>query len=338
MNNRSTRQFAFVASMVLCLIVSRSSAVEGTGAFEGARVVSFHGYEDCIELSNQDVHVVLCPAAGGRVLKYALRGKNALYLPSGSEGWTDDGSGKRGPMHAGRFDIGPEQIVPRRNKLWQGRWQGEVIGDRQARLTSQVDEGPGVQLVRTFTLAQHSSQLECEQEIVSHSDQPVEYCHWSRTFATGKGVCIVPLSGTSRFSESYVRYDPPGKMLNMKPTDPNIVRRGDFLIVSDRPLNPKLGFDSMVGWLAYHTTDDLLFVKKFPTFPDRVYNEVAGLTISIWYPDDEMVELEPIGPRERLKHRGSRAAFTETWYLVDHRFPAESADPERVAEIVSELP
>ena len=213
-----------------------------------------------------------------------------------------------------------------------------LIGDLGRHDGESVDEGPGVFLERTFRLAAESSKLECKQTIVSASDGPVEYCHWSSTFATGRGICIVPVSRPKRFPEGYVRYDPPGKMLNMKPTDAHVVRSGDFLIVTDHPQNPKLGFDSMAGWLAYHALDDLLFVKKFPTYPDRAYNEVAGLTISIWYPDRDMVELEPIGPRERLEKRGDRASFTETWHLLKQAYPGtEKVNPEGVAKVVARL-
>ncbi|HAY79117.1 MAG TPA: hypothetical protein DCY79_04850, partial [Planctomycetaceae bacterium] len=76
------------------------------------------------------------------------------------------------------------------------------------------------------------------------------------------------------------------------------------------------------GWFAYLMKNDLLFVKKFAVYPERVYNEVAGLTISIWYPADRRVELEPIGPRERLRP-GESAAFTEHWYLQPMAFPTE---------------
>ena len=47
--------------------------------------------------------------------------------------------------------------------------------------------------------------------------------------------------------------------------------------------------------------NDTAFVKRFPAFPDRVYNEAAGLTLSVWYPAGPRIELEPIGPRERLQ-------------------------------------
>ena len=44
-------------------------------------------------------------------------------------------------------------------------------------------------------------------------------------------------------------------------------------------MRPKLGMDSYAGWFCYLMKNDLMFVKRYPTYPDRVYNEVAGLTI-----------------------------------------------------------
>ena len=76
--------------------------------------------------------------------------------------------------------------------------------------------------------------------------------------------------------------------------------------------------------------------SSISTFPNRVYNEVAGLTISIWYPDAEMCELEPIGPRERLTP-GESASFTETWSLLPHKYPQAGmrADIDKIATQVS---
>lgn len=65
-----------------------------------------------------------------------------------------------------------------------------------------------------------------------------------------------------------------------------------------------------------------MFVKRFPVYPDRVYSEMAGLTISIWYFKNEMCELEPIGPREILSP-GASASYTEEWELMPYKFPAD---------------
>ena len=81
--------------------------------------------------------------------------------------------------------------------------------------------------------------------------------------------------------------------------------------------------------------NDTLFVKRFPTYPDRVYNEAAGLTLSVWYPTGPRIELEPIGPRERLKP-GESASFTEDWWLLPHPFPrkGQQVDLKALAEQV----
>ena len=126
----------------------------------------------------------------------------------------------------------------------------------------------------------------------------------------------------------------------MRPRDPQIRERDDVLEILGPLELPKLGMDSMAGWLAYHAPNDLLFVKRFPTFPDRVYNEVAGLSVSVWYPQDRpVIELEPIGPRERLGP-GEEAAFTETWFLIDKVFPAdpETVDVRELRRLVDGLP
>lgn len=293
---------------------------------EGAKVVEYYGYDDCIELKNETTRVVLCPGAGGRVLEYSLDGKNALYLPPGDEGFRwDPGSNKRGRMMAGRLDIGPEQLVPRRDALWQGPWTGELTGARSARLTSVKHAGTGVQLARDFRLSADSSRLEVTQTITNISDEPKEYCHWSRTFAIGGGTVLVPTSQRSRFPNHYVMYES-GKTMNFRPEDPQITRDGKFLRINGAPKHPKLGMDSQAGWFLYLMPHDVMFAKTFKVSAEREYNEVAGLTVSIWYPDNgNMVELEPIGPAEKLKP-GESGSFTETWYLLPQKF-LKSGDP-----------
>lgn len=64
----------------------------------------------------------------------------------------------------------------------------------------------------------------------------------------------------------------------------------------------------------------LLFTKRYAVYPERVYGEIAGITISIWYYKGEMCELEPIGPLERMEP-GASFSFAEEWSLQSWRFP-----------------
>ena len=288
-------------------------------AVRAATVITFHGYPDCIELRNTTTRVVLGPQ-GGRVLEYSLQGENALYLEEAETGRPYE-PGRPADMTAGRFDIGPEKIIPPHPKLWSGTWTAEITGPRSARLTSPREEKIGTQLVRTFSLAEAGSDLSCTQTILNIGQQATEWCHWSRTFARGNGICLVPLTAPSRFPNSYVMYED-GDRIDIRPSDPNIRQRDGFLEIVGVPKHPKLGMDSTAGWFAYLMKNNLLFIKRFPTYPERVYNEAAGLTVSIWYPEDRRVELEPIGPRERLSP-GNSASFTETWRLVAFPFPSD---------------
>ena len=328
----------FLRRLVLLFVaaVPPSSLCAGPPAADSAaRAVTFYGYDDCIRLENEHTRVTLCPAAGGRVLEYARGGQNVLYLPPGGEGWTYTPGQGGGSMTAGRFDIGPEQTIPRHPQLWMGRWTGKILGPRSARLTSVEDRPTGVQLVREFTLHERTSRLDCKQIIRNVSAETKEYCHWSRTFAQGGGICVIPLTEPSRLPHRYVMYGP-GPKIDFRPQDRRIRIRDGFLEITGAPQYPKLGMDTYAGWFAYLMDNDLMFVKRFETHPDRVYNEVAGLTMSIWYPDGPMCELEPIGPRERLQP-GAQASFTESWWLLPHAFPSagQNVDLDEVADQVA---
>ena len=287
-------------------------------------VIDFFGYEKCLALDNEaGTRVVLCPQAGGRVLEYSHNGVNALYLDPAQQGWRHVPGIPTVEPCGGRFDIGPEFVLAPHPDLWFGEWTGELVGEGKARLTSMRDRVTGIRLVREFTLATDSSRLVCEQRITNESDKPVTCCHWSRTFAVGGGIVLVPLTPDSRFPKGYVMYGP-GSVMNYMPEDPSIRTRDGFLEVLGTPARPKLGLDAYAGWFCYLLRSDLLFIKRFPVYPDRVYGEMAGLTISIWYYKNEMCELEPIGPRETLAP-GAKVSYAEEWELLPHRFPRAPA-------------
>ena len=286
--------------------------------------LNYFGYDGCLRLENAETRVTVSPLAGGRVLEYSHNGTNAIYLNDEQQGWRHQPGIPPVDPCGGRLDIGPERIIATHPDLWLGDWTGEFVGSNTIRLTSKRDSATGIRLVRDFTLAEDSSRLSCTQHISNESDKPVTCCHWSRTLAVGGGICLIPLTPESRFPKQYIMYGP-GPVMNYQPDDPNIRIRNGFLEILGTPTNPKLGIDSCAGWFCYLMPGDLLFVKRFPVYPDRVYAEMAGLTISIWYYKNEMCELEPIGPREILAS-GESASFTEQWGLMPFDFPSAAAE------------
>lgn len=323
-----------IVTGILALLISTNS-VPAQNAPPGTARVDFFGYRDCVRVSNGNTSVTLGHQAGGRVLEYSLNGVNAIYLDPRAAGTAANDSGQG--MTGGRFDVGPEQTIARHPLLWSGAYDVEITGPRSARMTSRPDPATGLQVVRDFALDADSPRLTCVQTMRNISDRTVEACYWCRTFAEGRGIAVVPVTTPSKYPHAYVMYE--GRdLIQMRPQDEKIQRLDDYLVITGPPKFPKLGMDSTAGWFAYLTPQDLLFVKQFPVFPDRVYNEVAGLTMSIWYPDGPMVELEPIGPREILRP-GESASFTEVWTLWKHPFPqGTSVDPQSIEAAVKTLP
>jgi hypothetical protein len=182
------RFICFAIAFLACQLAALAAALP-----EGVRRVKVLNYPDCFELANSDTRVTLCHQVGGRVLEYSFKGKNALYLDPREAKWGTPG-GPKAPSSAGRFDIGPEYLIPRRDKLWSGEWQAEPIGRRAVRLTSQPDEATGVQLIRNFRLAATGSHLACEQIIKNVSKEPKYWAHWSRTRRPIACPCTRPCS------------------------------------------------------------------------------------------------------------------------------------------------
>lgn len=297
---------------------------------EGTAWVSSHGYSGCVELSNKTTRIVLEPNCGGRILEYSLNGQNALYVNPKQDGWTYT-PGIRGiDPSGGRCDIGPELTIQSHPVLWLGTWTAEITGPRTARLTSSEDDNTGVQLIRDFMLDRDSSYLRFVQTIKNVSSETKQYNHWSRTFADGGGICLVPLTSGSRFPQGYIICGP-RTMLNYRDEpQPNLRTRGGYLEIIGPPTERQIGCDSYAGWLGYITRSNLLFVKKFPVYPERVYGEIAAYTVVIWYNQLQMCELEPIGPRETLKP-GESASFIEDWWLFPYTYPGEGKEVDLVA-------
>jgi hypothetical protein len=320
-------------SLVALFVALAGQAAQAPAEEPTVRTVMSHGYTQAIELQLGKTRAVLCPQAGGRVLEFSVAGSDAMYFDEAEKKRTP---GKPGPITAGRFDYGPELIVPPHPAAWAGEWAAEITQTNSAKLTSPLEDA-GIRLVREFRLitCNKSVGLSCRQTMLNTSKERREVCHWGRSFSPGGGICVVPLGDRpSRFPSKFAMYED-SAVINVKATDDRIRERDGFLEILAPPRKPKLGFDSYAGWLGYVLPSDTLFVKRFPVYPDRVYNEAAGLTLSVWYPTGPRIELEPIGPRERLQP-GESASFTEEWWLLSHPFPkqGQQLDLKALAEQV----
>jgi hypothetical protein len=325
----------FIIIMITIKVVS-SSTINLEVGYDGVDIISEHGYDNCIELRNAFIRVVLEPNMGGRVLIYEINGENILHEDPTQAGLLYPDIPK-GHLSAGRFDIGPETITPPRPLLFFGKWEAKITGNREAELISLKDPSTGVQLIRKFRLDKETSRLECTQEIINISNDVKRYNFWARTFVKGGGISLTPMNQNSRYPKGYITYGP-GSVMNFEPEDePNVRIRDGVLEITGPPVRPKFVMDGDIGWMAYISKNNQLFIKVFPVCPDRIYGEMTGATSSVWYNGEEMVEIEPIGPWEIIKP-GEKVSFTEYWYLFDFPYPNNKLpDLNSIRNIVDSL-
>lgn len=305
---------AYLLSVLLILFFLTSFASGNT------KFISQNGYDNCIELSNGYTRVVLEPNCGGRVLIYEFNKTNVMYIDPQQDGWLYDPEfSKRIEPCAGRCDVGHN--LPFHPILWYGKYKAEITGPFSARMTSQEDSAVGIQINREFKLDEKTSHLIFTQTIKNISDTPQRLGHWSRTFAVGNGIALVPLHLKSRFPSRYITNGPNRELLYLHEEPPENCRiRDDIFEIYGVPPNPKFYFDSQIGWLAYVTRSNRLFIKKFTVYPDLLYGDEVGSTASIWYFKDEICEIEPMGPYVLIPP-GESHSFTEHWYLLEHQYP-----------------
>lgn len=318
-------------------LLAPKMATQGTDLVSSTQLIASHGYSNCIEIKNSQVRVVIEPNMGGRVLVYERGGKNIMYIDTTHNGWTFATKGVVAPS-AGRFDIGPEAITPKRNVTWLGQWHYDIVDNQTVKITSEIDTINGIQIEREFSLEPYSSHLRCSQTVKNVSSSQKLINHWGRTFAKGGGIALVPLNKMSRFPKGYCIYRPPYNTIDFKPTnEPNVRIRENIIELLNTPSDPKFVMDNNEGWLGYASTNDLLFIKKYPVYQDRPYAEVTSATSSIWYNKDIMVELEPIGPKEVLQPNHS-FTFTEDWWLLDYAFPKDrNLNLSKITQLIAVL-
>jgi hypothetical protein len=202
-----------------------------------------------------------------------------------------------------------------------GVYKAKIINDHTVSLESPYDTAAGVKVVRVFILDPKSSKLSCTQEVINMGSKLQVYSHWGRTYVDGGGISITPLNPDSRYPMGYCMFRRQLNLIDFKPNVEDGIEVIDHtLIITQAVSNPKFVMDGQDGWLAYISKKNLLFTKKYKVYPDRVYGDITSATASIFYLEEKGVEIEPIGPQEKILP-GKSFKFEEEWWLEEFNYP-----------------
>lgn len=286
------------------------------------KIAPAFGYDSCLIIRAKDYKLVIDPNVGGRVMEYSIKGKNIIYEDHDQDGWTPEQSEQppNGHIAGARFDVGPLQLRNNDREFWYGKWSYEIKGDYSVTIKSKIDKANDIQLERDFTLDEKTGELSFEQRIYNRDDQAQRFAYWSRTFYTGGGTVILPLNPESKYPGQFAVYGDRKELMVYYNYDinkePTLTKQNGYLFINGPFSYQKIDLDMSYGWVGY-LQDDLFFSKTFPVYEDKVYADVTGANFSVWYNENRMVEIEPIGPWEWIEP-DSAISFTENWQLKQY--------------------
>ncbi len=285
-----------IYSLLLCFIFTTFSFAAVN------KLDNYRGWKDCYEIQNKHVKIVLCPAAGGRILYYAIDGQNIIYENPKFNGiLLENMKQYRVWPDGGRFDIGPETLPGAvRDPLMMGAWTAHPIDDYTVELRYESDNSLGLHVARRFKLARRGSKLDIVQTMTNYTDHPVARHYWGRVFCKGGGVVSLPLDDSKGWG-AMGGYSAEGA----------IVKKGLLQVQLDDIVR-KIGTDSHQGWIAY-CVDNLEIKQKFKCFKGANYSDTDGYS-TIFFNNEDLCEVEPVSPTIILKP-GEAYTFKQQWKL-----------------------
>ena len=278
--------------------------------------VSYHGWSDCYLIDNGSVEAVIVPAIG-RIMQLRLKGEaygafwenralDGQLHDADSNDWLNFGGDKcwpapqsAWPQHQGQDWPPPVAIDARPVEA--------VASERGILLTSPIDSGYGIQVVRRVELDAAQPVMRIRTEYHKLSGAPVTVSIWTVTqMSEPERVCI-QLQTASRFAAGFVR------LLEAEPADLKI--DGCLLSLTRHARQQvKVGTDgSCMAWLGHNCVVRIDTVITPGEYPD------GGCVTEVYTNPDPLqyVELETLGPLTTM-NPGDRIEQT-TVYTVTPR-------------------
>jgi hypothetical protein len=287
--------------------------------------VFYHGWPGCYLISNGSVEATIVPAIG-RIMQLRLAGEpdGAFWENRALDGQLHDAASNEW------MNFGGDKCWPAPQAAWSG-YQGRdwppppafdarpheaVAGARGVVLTSPIDPGLGIQVVRRVELDEGQPVMRIETEYRKLAGGPVRVGVWTITqLGHPERVCVL-LPAESKFEAGYLR------LLAAKPAELQI--DGRYLSLRRHPGQcVKVGTDgSSLAWVGPNSVLRIDAQAGPGEYPDggcvtEVYTNPNPL---------EYVELETLGPMSTM-NVGNRIAQTTEYTLL----PRSTPDPETEA-------
>lgn len=292
----------------------------------------YQGWQHCVWMENEFVRLIVTTDIGPRIICFqTIGGENMLFQFSEQMGsvnrpdWIHYGGHRL--WHAPQVGDRPNQ--PDNAPVAWGM-EGETLW-----LDVPMETATLVQKRMEITLASNAPKVHVRHIIYNRGQWPVELAPWALTIMQAGGVEVLPVPqlDTHYLPNYAVSFWP-----WTRPDDPRFTWGERYYILRHDPENSrwfKIGYRNTEAWGAYFY-GNCMFLKFAPEMPGKTYPDY-GSTFET-YADENFVELESLGPLERIEPDAC-VSHDETWFLLgDIPTPVDEADiRKRIEPIVSEI-
>jgi len=272
--------------------------------------VSYGGWNNCIEIKNDIVDLIVTVDVGPRIIRFGFVGKENEMCEVGATLGLKGGSEWR--IYGGhRLWHGPEDeyrtYEPDNSPVF---WEKIPNG---IKTLQDIEQRTGIRKEMEITLSQEGSRVHILHRLTNEGAGPMEVSVWSISAMSTSGMEVVPqtrrdtglLPNRNMVLWPYTRLNDPRISLG----DRYIILRQDPSEI--RPL--KFGTSNEQGWGAYFNHGHL-FVKYYEHKEGAAYPDFGASYES--YTNDFMLEMETLSPLTMLEP-GSSMEHSEAWELFD---------------------
>ncbi|MBN2851669.1 MAG: hypothetical protein JXQ23_02900 [Clostridia bacterium] len=274
--------------------------------------VSFKGWDNCYQISNEIAELIVTADIGPRIIKYALIGQvNEMCVFEDTAGKT---GGDEWNLYGGHRLWHSPEAKPRSYFPDNGKVDVTLI-ENGIKTSQPVETTTMIKKELEITLMPDSSEVTIKHYLTNEGMWEIEVAAWALTVMAPGGLEIVP---QEQFDTDLL----PNRMISLWPytklNDHRVTWGEKYIFVKQDPecIPPfKFGISNSSGWAAY-ANHNHLFIKKFTHYENVLYPDYSGSSYET-YTKHDMIELESLSPLVYLAP-GETVEHIETWELHDH--------------------
>lgn len=291
--------------------------------------ISFLGWDNCIQLSNGQVELVVTTDVGPRIIHFSFCNEENIFGTIADQvGRTGDAEWNNYGGH--RFWLAPEDM---RSTYYPDNQPVTVEEhDGFVRFMAPLETTTQMQKTVDVALDPKAAKVTVSHTVKNHGPWTVELAPWALSVMAKGGTAVLPLPPQGSHAENLL---PTGHLITWaytKMNDPRWTWGEQFILLRQDPsaTDPqKIGSNNVQGWLGY-VHNGRFFLKQFEPHNNQATYPDNNCSTEL-YTDPNILELETLAPLVQLEP-GASASHTETWQLF-----ADVSTPQTDADVITHL-